>query len=1121
MTEQMVERRIVTVLFCDLVGFTTLSEELDAEDVATIQDAYFAMVRDTVGLYGGRLEKFIGDAAMAVFGVPRARDDDAQRAVRAGLALVGGIQQIGARLGLDEGALRLRVGVNTGEAVAAAEGGPDEGRVTGDTVNTAARLQTAAQPMTVYIGEATALAVADVAELESVGGLELKGKAEPTSAWTITGMRAEASREQAMGALRAPTLGRATELAALSEAAQRVAGGAVERWLIVAPPGVGKSRLLREFAGVVEVGGGLVWRTRARPESLSPFDPIARLLLDALGSAGVVADHRDALHQRLVGAGVAELRAQVIADAVASVLAPPTAAGEGKPSEDRDALFGAWLDALDVLAGRTPIAWLVEDVHWAGGDVLSFLAMATERTTAPRLIVATARPSLLESEPEWCREDLESGRHVLQLSTLDAADARGLVQALVGEALPGDLVERIAERSDGNCLFIEELLRTWVSVGTLVAGAGESWRLTVPADTIPMPTSVQSIYAAQLDDLPPDARLLARRASVAGRRFPVRALEPLGLGSGSATDAGLDPLRRRELVTGPLAEPVWGEAFAYRHALLRDAGYASLARAERARLHARLGRWLVEAAGGRSNEVAETIAGHYASALESAPALAREIDDGLDRAATQRLAADWYERAGQAALALAAHDAARTLLRRSIDLTARDALLDRARRWERLGEATAFAADMDEGAAAYEQAIEHYRSAVAAVDGAERIAARSGLARSVGSLCDVWFQQLRFAESHDLAVRVIDELGDPDQVSLARLLIAKAMGRQAASGPSDETESDLARAVELARAGGDPVVELHAFDYLTVVRSEAGHGDVAAFERIEQMATKLGDWPTAMAAMSNAASMLVDEHASEVFPHVDRVREMAHALGRLEDAGWADYLGSEAGFVSGEWDRAYELGLRAVDLGEKYAYRRLTVRTYHVLVPIATVRGDPALLKRASDWYATLSGPLPNSPYARLMRPAQDLSFAEAGLIPRVTLEVEPRISSYQEEPGGGSWTAAADKVFSSWLSDGSVEGAAQILEAMTAALEGYANVSSLGRGTYELLRARLALARGDPATAAAAADAALERFRVSQAPWWMAKAMRVALRAGSGGLDLEREVVEIEQRLGAVAPTA
>lgn len=211
----------------------------------------------------------------------------------------------------------------------------------------------------------------------------------------------------------------------------------------------------------------------------------------------------------------------------------------------------------------------------------------------------------------------------------------------------------------------------------------------------------------------------------------------------------------------------------------------------------------------------------------------------------------------------------------------------------------------------------------------------------------------------------------------------------------------------------------------------------------------------------------------------------------------------------------------AVAVGEANAYRRLTVRTWHVLVPIATVRGDRDLLERAARWYDTLSGPFPDSPYARVMRPAQDLAFAEAGLVPAFTLEVEPRIASYQEELGGPSWTAAADLVFRSWLEAGNLEGAARIVAAMSEALPRYPRASALGRGSYELLRGRLLLAQSDTAGATEAARAALELFRVSAAPWWIAKAVRLMLRAGAGDAALEREVVEIERRLGAVAPTS
>src|SRR5688572_15992898 len=228
-----VARRIVSVLFADLVGFTPLSERLDAEDVATIQDAYFAAVRDTIARYGGVLEKFIGDAAMAAFGAPRARDDDAERAVRAGLALIGAVEQLAARLGLAPGELQLRVGVNSGEVVHATAG-PDEGRVTGDTVNTSARLQAAADPNTVLLGELTALAVREAIDLADVGGITLKGKAEPVRASRAVAVRPEPSRDAALGDLRAPILGRADELA-------RLEAQGTGRMTIIAPPGVGKS----------------------------------------------------------------------------------------------------------------------------------------------------------------------------------------------------------------------------------------------------------------------------------------------------------------------------------------------------------------------------------------------------------------------------------------------------------------------------------------------------------------------------------------------------------------------------------------------------------------------------------------------------------------------------------------------------------------------------------------------------------------------------------------------------------------------------------------------------------------------------------------------------------------
>src|SRR2546430_3761004 len=319
--ETALERRVVTALFADLAGFTTLGDSLDPEDLRAVQDAYFAAARETIERYGGVLEKFIGDAIVALFGVPRGRDDDAERADRAGLALVRAIEQLGATVGLEPTALRLRVGVNTGEVLHGEEG-PERGAATGDTVNVAARLQTAAEPGSVLVGEETALAVEAAIELDPPQELELKGKARIVRARRALTIRSEPSREQAMGSLPAPLLGRADELDAL----RSVFGDGPLRRLVVAPPGVGKSRLVEEFARSLD--GALVCRARLRPELRAPQPAGAQLVLSALppearGDSGVGSGF---VRGRLAAAGVSPARAEVIAEEVAAVAWPGEAA---------------------------------------------------------------------------------------------------------------------------------------------------------------------------------------------------------------------------------------------------------------------------------------------------------------------------------------------------------------------------------------------------------------------------------------------------------------------------------------------------------------------------------------------------------------------------------------------------------------------------------------------------------------------------------------------------------------------------------------------------------------------------------------------------------------------------
>ncbi len=267
------------MLFCDLAGFTSLSERLDAEDVAIVQDAYFESVRHAVGRHGGTLEKFIGDAAVAVFGVPTSGEHDAERAVSCGFAVVGAIEQLATRVGLEDGTLHVRVGMNTGEAVVHPAPSAGEAMVTGDVVNTAARLQSAAPLNGVLLGPETALAVAHAVELEAAGELDLKGKAQPVRASRAVVLLSEPERERAMGQLTAPTIGREAELSRVTRALDRCMAGESQRLTVVAPPGTGKSRLLDEVASARE-------RTRSRdstgaratrrPLGVSPSDRARR-----------------------------------------------------------------------------------------------------------------------------------------------------------------------------------------------------------------------------------------------------------------------------------------------------------------------------------------------------------------------------------------------------------------------------------------------------------------------------------------------------------------------------------------------------------------------------------------------------------------------------------------------------------------------------------------------------------------------------------------------------------------------------------------------------------------------------------------------------------------------------
>jgi class 3 adenylate cyclase/tetratricopeptide (TPR) repeat protein len=1082
MATRVVERRIVTVLFADLVGFTSLSERLDAEDVSLVQDAYFEAVRLTIERHGGMLEKFVGDAAMAVFGAPRVRDDDAERAVRAGLALVAAVDRLGSSLGLDEGALRLRVGVNTGEAVygeATAERGP----VTGDTVNVAARLQAAADPGSVVVGGVTALAVADAVELEPAGELELKGKADSVAAWLVLGVYRERSRERALGGLRAPMIGRNEELERLISSL----GDGSKRIVVVAPPGVGKTRLLEECGVEADRRGAAVLRARLRPDLLSPFEPVGQLVRSLGDPAEVVT--------RLPRG-----RGEVVREALAAVIAPVEAASGF--AEERNRLFAAWLEGLDALAAGAPAAWLVEDVHWASPDLLAFLDLAGRASGAPgRLVIGTTRPALLESAAEWC-----AGGEVLHLEPLPKEEAAELVRGLVGDALPPDLVARIAETSGGNALFVEELLRTWVSTGVLEREPDGGWTLAADAQAVALPPTVQAIYAGQLDDLPARARTAARRSAVAGRRFPFAALQPLNV---EDAEEAVATLERRALVGRAADDPVLGPSYVYRHALLRDAGYASLARGERATLHVRLADWLAGLSEDALPTLAEVIARHYAAALESAPSLAREIDDRSPEE-LRATAAEWFGRASDIAARFAAWESARTLAERSVELTHEQRPLMRAQRLERFANATANTVGVDEAERLLREAIELYRS----VDQEEVTAVRAGIASAGASLGYLLRAQTRFAEAEQLATAMLEEIGAPDDAAAARLLLLRSVSAMNARDDFESAEVDARRALEIVRAAGEPTLELDALDLTTSIRAERGDDVTDSWMKIEELARRAGRWEIVASTIRTRAFEYLDDEPDRAIPLIDEAAEVVVAHGLLQAGGMTDYVRAEAHFSAGRWDNAIESGLRAIELGETHDYHRVVVRSWFVLLPIASAQRREDLARQAYPRFEARRGKEPDSPYARIVATAAHLHLAAAGLEVPFVPEVEERMPSFDLDHGSPSWLAGIETVVGSWLDAGDHDGAQAALDRMRARLQ-IGRASGLARGVEGLLRARLFLACGDADHAAAEANGALAVLR---APWWRAKAIRVLDEAGAAEPSHLDEARSIKARL-ALAP--
>ncbi|HXI46763.1 MAG TPA: adenylate/guanylate cyclase domain-containing protein, partial [Candidatus Acidoferrales bacterium] len=728
-TPAVAERRLVSVLFADLVGFTSLAEGHDAEETRELLSRYFDVSREIIERYGGTVEKFIGDAVMAVWGAPIARENDAERAVRAALDLIATIPSIGA-------GLQARAGVLTGEA-AVTLGATNQGMVAGDLVNTASRLQSIAPPGTVLVGESTERAASSAIVFEAVGDQQLKGKQSPVPAYRALRVVAERGGRGRSDRLEAPFVGRDDEFRLLKELVHSTGKDRRSRIIsITGVAGVGKSRLGWELNKYLDgIAERVFWHAGRSP---AYGEGIAFWALGEMvrSRAGLVENDDEATTRTKIAETVArwvpiEAERPWIEGALLTLLG-----FEGSGSSTREELFSAWRTFFERIAETGTAILLFEDLHWADAGLLDFIDHVLEWSrSVPLLIVTLARPELLERRPTW-----GAGRRnfvALDLEPLSDAAMRGLLEGLVA-GLPEAVVRSIVARADGIPLYAVETVRMLVAEGRLAEVEG-TYRVTGAIETLAVPETLQALIAARLDTLEPADRSVLQDAAVLGQSFTVAALAAVSGLDTSELEPHLRTLGRRELVTREVdpRSPERGQ-FAFVQSLIREVAYGTLAKRDRRTRHLAAARYF-ESLG--EEELAGALATHYLAAYrassgdEEAQALAAQARIALKGAAAR-------------ASSLGSHEQAADYLVEAIEVTSDPA--EAAELLERAG--TAFGQ-----AAQVEAADTHLRRAVAQ---RRELGDRAGAARGTALLAQALINAWRRPEAIEILTPAVAEFAD-------------------------------------------------------------------------------------------------------------------------------------------------------------------------------------------------------------------------------------------------------------------------------------------------------------------------------------------------------------------------
>ncbi|HEX5938475.1 MAG TPA: AAA family ATPase [Actinomycetota bacterium] len=588
------ERKLISVLFVDLVGSTAAADQADPEDVRDTLQAFHSRAKQEIERFGGTVEKFIGDAVMAVFGAPVAHGDDAERAVRAGLRVIDAIGELDRER--PDVSLQLRAAVNTGDAVVSVGMRPESGDplALGDVVNTASRLQNSAPVGRLIVGDETYRATRTMIRYQELDPIQAKGKKDPVGAWlALAPVGAPAERP----ATTAPLVGRTRELALLDSVWDRTAAERRPHLVtLVGPTGIGKSRMADEIRARAEMAGARTFTGRCLPYGQTPYRPFTEQIRAA---AGIFESDGPEDAPRKLRERIAALDPSPEAEETTRLVGALLGVGASDvPAEEPLQLFFAARRIVELLASEQPTVFVFEDIHWADAaqlDLLEHLAMHVR--DVPALFLALARSELLEVRPGWGSGILN--HTAIPLEPLSPVDAASIASYLLSGG--GDLssVERLVEVAEGNPLFIEELAASLLDRG--------------PSDELP--TTVRAAIASRIDALPAEPRAALLAASVVGKHFwrgVLRSFDDL-----DGVDEALLALEARDLVRREPMSQVQGDAeFAFKHILIREVAYSTLARAERRRRHADVARCIEDAVAGQSRNLAWVLAHHWREAGE-------------------------------------------------------------------------------------------------------------------------------------------------------------------------------------------------------------------------------------------------------------------------------------------------------------------------------------------------------------------------------------------------------------------------------------------------------------------------------------------------------------------------